>query len=66
MCRLRIVVLANYPRKSIDQSCDGATVPDCCHLGLSSDIDVDYEARITSSMADFKNLIGKADSTTRR
>jgi hypothetical protein len=54
------------PGKSIDESCDGAPVPACCHVKMSSDQDQDYEVGLTSSRADFKTLIGRAASTVAR
>lgn len=54
------------PGKSIDESCDGASVPACCHVNMSSDQGQDYEVGLTSRQADFKTLIGNAASTVAR
>jgi len=50
--------------KSIDESCDGASVPACCHVGLSTDVDQDFEVGVGSSRADFETLIGDANAAT--
>lgn len=47
---------------SVDESCDGQG--SCCHQGLSTDATQDYEVGLASSTADWKTLIGTADSTT--
>lgn len=54
------------PGKSVDESCDGATVPACCHQGLSTKTNEDYEVGITSSRANFGTLIGDANGATGR
>tara|TARA_R110002060_G_scaffold44418_3_gene55815 strand:+ start:300 stop:671 length:372 start_codon:yes stop_codon:yes gene_type:complete len=54
------------PGKSVDQSCDGATVPACCHKGLDMTANAAFEVGVTSSRADFKTLIGNANAVTGR
>jgi mannan endo-1,4-beta-mannosidase len=51
------------PGKSVDESCDGATVPACCKAGLSTSDTEDFEVGVGSSRADFGNLIGTAANT---
>ncbi|CAG8955814.1 hypothetical protein HYFRA_00011683 [Hymenoscyphus fraxineus] len=46
------------PGKSIDESCSGG----CCHSGLSSTPNEAFEVGITSKRADFKTLMGAANS----
>lgn len=57
-----MVILADYSRKSIEESCDGATVPVCCHVDISSDPKFDFEVDVRSGRADFGSLIGVDDS----
>lgn len=52
------------PGKSIDESCDGATVPACCHVGLSTSENQAFEVGVTSSRADFATLIRNANAAT--
>ncbi|KAH7413382.1 glycoside hydrolase superfamily [Cadophora sp. MPI-SDFR-AT-0126] len=54
------------PGKSVDESCDGATVPACCHVGLSTAVNEAFEVGVTSSRADFGTLIGNASGMTGR
>jgi mannan endo-1,4-beta-mannosidase len=49
---------------SVDESCDGQDA--CCHQNLSTDPKEDFEVGLASSRADWKTLIGTADSTTGR
>ncbi len=52
--------------KSVDRSCDGATVPASCHKGLDMTANAAFEVGVTSSRADFKTLIGNANAVTGR
>ncbi|KAG4440554.1 hypothetical protein IFR05_003970 [Cadophora sp. M221] len=54
------------PGKSIDESCDGASVPACCHKGLDTAANLAFEVGVTSSRADFGALIGNANKATGR
>jgi len=53
------------PGKSVDQDCtaaDGA----CCHVGLDTSKEYDYEISFTSDRANFDTLINDADNATAR
>ncbi|KAH7370824.1 glycoside hydrolase superfamily [Rhexocercosporidium sp. MPI-PUGE-AT-0058] len=54
------------PGKSVDESCNGATVPACCHKGLSTTANEAFEVGVTSSRAHFGTLIGNANKATGR
>lgn len=54
------------PSKSVDQSCDGATVPACCHNELSTKVNEAFEVGVTSARADLRTLIGNANMVTGR
>lgn len=50
--------------KSIDESCDGASVPACCHATLDTTEKYAFEVGVSSSRADFKSLNGAASAAT--
>jgi hypothetical protein len=50
------------PGKSVDQTCTAGDGP-CCHLGLSTDEQYDYEISLTSSRANWSSLYHTADAT---